>query len=76
MGFHADQEAVRVLALSLDEIAPRPGVTAPQRRHGWSKHQTGSGRSTEIVATAVGIDCVFRDRKPQTRAAMLHPGPS
>ena len=33
---------------------PRRGVTAGQRGDGWSKHQTGSGRSTEIVVPPSG----------------------
>ena len=54
MGFHADQEAVRVLALSLDETrrgqASLPGsvATAGRERH------AGSGRSTEIVVPPLG----------------------
>ena len=54
MGFHADQEAVRVLALSLDETrrgqASLPGSVATAG----ANIKPGSGRSTEIVVPPSG----------------------
>ena len=54
MGFHADQEAVRVLALVARRNAPRPGLAARRRLHNRRERHAGNGRSTEIVVPPPG----------------------